>query len=271
LFLVLAFRGAAACGGSFESQTARGPAAAAGDSLSERALDRNVAPGGNFDLSVWELEEPVGSPGSPTVVSPRALEGPNGYQDAYFHTDPTDGAMTFWDPENGVTTAHSRYPRSELRERNAGGGRADWPIAGIHRLSAIVEVAAVPDRVCVGQIHLGAPIQPGITESTKPLLELYFTASGSIVVGIEDSPAGHQTAHPVTRVPLGTKFSYAIELTGEGTIALTIDGATSMYPLPASFRGYGMYFKAGDYDQTTGAEASVGATVKFYALQVSHR
>lgn len=34
------------------------------------AADPHVAPGGNFDLSVWQLQEPVGSPGSPTR-SPR--------------------------------------------------------------------------------------------------------------------------------------------------------------------------------------------------------
>ena len=80
------------------------------------SLDPNVAPGGNFDLSLWELQEPVGSPAAPTTILPAQLEGPNGYHDTYFFTDPTDGSMSFWDPENGVTTANSSYPRSELRE-----------------------------------------------------------------------------------------------------------------------------------------------------------
>ena len=37
---------------------------------SAEAADPNVAPGGNFDLSVWQLQEPVGSPGSPAAASP---------------------------------------------------------------------------------------------------------------------------------------------------------------------------------------------------------
>jgi Alginate lyase len=270
--LLLALRGEAACGGgSFEGRTARGHSAPDLGDVQERTLNAQVAPGGNFDLSLWELQEPVGTPGSPTVVSPGALEGPNGFQDMYFHTDPTDGAMMFWDPENGVATPHSQYPRSELSERSASGRSADWPIVGINRLSAIVEIVEVPDRVCFGQIHVGAPIRPGLTVSTKPLLELYCTASGAIVLGIEDSPEGHQTLYDITRVPLLKKFSYTIQLTGTRTIALTVDGATSTYEVPASFSGYGMYFKAGDYDQTAGPDGSVGATVKFYALQVSHR
>ena len=42
----------------------------------------SVAPGGNFNLSVWQLQEPVGSPGSPTTISSSRLQGPNGFQDS---------------------------------------------------------------------------------------------------------------------------------------------------------------------------------------------
>jgi hypothetical protein len=31
-----------------------------------------------------------------------------------------------------------------------------------------------------------------------------------------------------------------------------------------------MYFKAGDYDQTSGSSSSVGAKVEFYALNIAH-
>jgi hypothetical protein len=233
-------------------------------------LNPKVAPGGNFDLSIWELQEPVGAAGAPTTITPGALEGPSGFQDSYFFTDSTDGAMTFWDPENGVTTPDSSYPRSELREMNTDGSEANWPVAGTNTLSATVEVPQVPDHVCVGQIHLGTAIAAGLAASTKPLLELFYYASGEIELAIENGPTGGQTLHAITTVPLGTKFSYTLQLTGAGTIALDIDGATSTFTMPSSFTGYGMYFKAGDYDQTAGTDATIGATVKFYALQVDH-
>ena len=54
----------------------------------------------------------------PFVVS---AQGANGFQDADFFTDKTDGAMTFWAPEKGVTTPNSKYARSELREMNSNG------------------------------------------------------------------------------------------------------------------------------------------------------
>ena len=233
-------------------------------------LRPDIAPGGNFDLSLWELQESAGSPGSPTMIEPAALVGPNGFQDDYFFTDKTDGAMTFWAPETGVTTPHSRYPRSELRELNADGTKANWPLAGTHTMSATLAVTQVPDHVCVGQIHCGMPLQSGLTTTTKPLLELYCYSNGDIRLGIENSPTGGQTQHVITNVRLGTRFSYVIELTGQGSIRLDLNGATHTFTIPSSFAGYGEYFKAGNYDQSVGSDPTVGAIVKFYALKVMH-
>ncbi len=271
--IMAALAGSGGTAGAVGSGGANGTGDAGGNGADAAGLSdglrTNVAPGGNFDLSLWELQEPVGSPGSPTTISPAALEGPNGFQDSYFFTDPTDGAMTFWDPENGVTTANSSYPRSELREMNADGSEANWPVTGTNTLSATLAVTQVPDHVCVGQIHCGTAIQTGLTATTKPLLELYYTSNGDITLGIEVSPSGSQTSYDIANVPLGTKFNYTIQLTGDGTITLVLNGITSTFTMPSSFVGYGEYFKAGNYDQSAG-DAGIGATVKFYALQVAH-
>jgi hypothetical protein len=240
---------------------------AGGGGTGDGGLDPRVAPGGNFDLSIWELQEPVGSPGSPTTFSPAQLEGPNGHQDAYFYTDPTDGSMTFWDPENGVTTANSMYPRSELREMRPGGAAANWAATGTHTLSATLKATVVPDHVCVGQIHLGT----GTPASTKPLLELFCFSTGSIAIGIEQTPAGgNEVRTTVGSVPLGTAWSYVIGLSGNA-ITLTIDGgATQSFTMSSTFDQENMYFKAGDYDQSVGSSSTVGAKVAFYALAVHH-
>jgi hypothetical protein len=266
LGLALASAAAFGCGGS-GSTAGQGSGSGAG---TPGSLNPKVAPGGNFDLSLWQLEEPIGLPKAPTTIDPSRLKGASGFQDAYFFTDPVDGAMTFFDPENGVTTPNSNYPRSELREMNADGSPANWPIAGTNRLSASLKVTQVPDHVCVGQIHVGTPLQAGLSTSTKPLLELYYYANGDIKLGIEDSPAGGQTSHPIANVPLGTRFDYTIQLTGDGTITLLLNGAPSTFQLPAGFTGYGQYFKAGNYDQSVGTDPTIAATVKFYALSLSH-
>ncbi len=230
------------------------------------ALATDVAPGGNFDLSVWSLQLPIGSPGSPTTISPAQLKGATGYSNpSYFWTDKNDGSMTFWAPEKGVTTPNSNYARSELREMNANGSAADWALAGSHKLSANLRIPAVTRNVTVGQIHLGTG-----GSSTKPLLELYYKPSGDISVGIENSPAGGQTLHSITNVPLGTRWSYTVAVSGGNTIKLTVNGATTSYPIPSSFNPYHMYFKAGSYNQSSSDSTANGAKVKFYSLTVAH-
>jgi hypothetical protein len=231
-------------------------------------LNPSVSPGGNFDLTIWELQEPVGT-GGPTTIAPAQLAGPSGFHDTYFFTDPSDGSMTFWDPESGVTTPNSLYPRSELREMKPnGGGQADWAPTGTNTLSATLKVTEVPDHVVVGQIHLGS----GTPASTKPLLELFYHQDGSIALGIEQTPqGGNEQLHSVGNVPLGTQWSYEIGLTGL-TISLSINGgATQTFAVSQTFSQENMYFKAGDYDQTVGSSSTVGAKVQFYALSVVHK
>ena len=60
--------------------------------------------------------------------------------------------------------------------------------------------------------------------------------------------------HTVGNVPLGTKWSYVIGLSGN-TISLVIDGgATQTFAMSSTFDQEGMYFKAGDYDQSVGTQ-----------------
>jgi hypothetical protein len=249
-------------GGTSTPTTA--PTTAAPTTAPPTGLDPAVAPGGNFDLGVWQLQLPVGSPGSPTTIASSRLKGANGYQDGYFFTDKTDGSMTFWAPEKGVTTPNSNYARSELREMNAGGGAADWPLAGNHTLTATLRISQVTKNVCVGQVHLGSG-----GSSTKPLLELYYRPNGDIYIGTENSPAGGQTLHQVGNVALGTKWSYVINVTGN-KINLTVNNSKTSYSIPSSFNPYKQYFKAGSYNQSSSSSTTNGAKVKFYALTVKH-
>ncbi|MCL2731629.1 MAG: polysaccharide lyase family 7 protein [Actinomycetia bacterium] len=229
------------------------------------AASPGVAPGGNFNLSVWELQLPIGSPGSPTTIPSSQLQGSNGFQDDYFYTDGRDGAMTFWAPEKGVTTPNSNYARSELREMNSNGGAANWSLGGSHKLKATLRVVSVTSNVCVGQIHLGTG-----GSSTKPLIELYVHANGDIVAGIENSPSGGQTPHTVGHVSVGKTWSYTIGVSGGDTIDLTVNGSATHYAIPSSFDAYKMYFKAGSYNQSSSDSTTNGARVAFYGLTVAH-
>jgi hypothetical protein len=226
---------------------------------SAATLDPSVAPGGNFNLSIWQLQLPTGSPGKPDTIPSSQLKGAGGYSNpAYFWTDKNDGSMTFWAPEKGVTTPNSNYARSELRENG------EWTLAGNHTLSAQLRIPSVTKNVCVGQVHLGSG-----GSSTKPLLELYYRPNGDIYLGTENSPAGGQTLHKVGNVALGVKWTYVINVTGN-KINLTVNGSKTSYSIPSSFNPYKQYFKAGSYNQSSSDSTSKGAKVKFYALTVAH-
>jgi hypothetical protein len=226
------------------------------------ALNPSLPPGGNFNLSVWQLQLPSGSPGSPDTISPAKLKTYT--NPAYFFTDKNDGSMTFWAPEKGVTTPNSNYARSELREMNSNGSAANWSLAGNHTLTANLRIVSVTKNVCVGQVHLGTG-----GSSTKPLLELYYRPNGDIYLGTENSPDGGQTLHKVGNVALGVKWTYVINVTGN-KINLTVNGTKTSYSIPTSFNPYKQYFKAGSYNQSSSDSTTNGAKVKFYTLTVAH-
>ncbi|MGK5680639.1 polysaccharide lyase family 7 protein [Actinoplanes sp. URMC 104] len=229
------------------------------------ALNPGVAPGGNFNLAVWQLQLPTGSPGKPDTISPARLKGANGYTNpAYFWTDKNDGSMTFWAPEKGVTTPNSKYARSELREMNADGSAADWTLAGNHTLSAELRIVSVTKNVAVGQVKLGS----GGT-STKPLFELYYRANGDIYLGQQRSPTDGQTLHKLGTVAVGQKWTYVINVSGNKA-SVTINGSRTTYTIPSSFNPYRQYFKAGSYNQSSSESTTNGAKVKFYGLSVKH-
>jgi hypothetical protein len=223
-------------------------------------LHPTVPPGGNFNLSGWELQLPIGS-GSPEVIAGSQLAA--GFTDIYFYTDPNDGAMTFMDPTTGVTTSGSLHPRSELREVTSG-----WPTAGTNVQTVTAEVVQVPDHVSIGQIF-----QAGSAPS-KPLMELQYKRGGTLVVLLENTnQGGSATFTQVGSVPAGSKFTYELSLTGQ-TLSVSINGQVTLFALPPSFVGESFYFKCGDYDQSavSGTPGTTpGTIVKVHALSVVHR
>jgi len=225
-----------------------------------RTLNPKAAPGGNFDLSKWELQLPSGS--RFTTIPSSRLQGADGYQDLYFYTDQSDGAMTFMDPETGVTSPGSKHPRTELREVTRG-----WPASGSNILSIREKVTRLSHTTAIGQIFQAPPAP------SKPLLELLYESDGTIKALLENTnQGGSSTLHTVGKVPVGTLFSYSLSLTGT-TITVTINDKPTRLTMPSSFEGERFYFKAGNYDQ--GAKSgppgtTPGSLVKIYSLDLTH-
>jgi hypothetical protein len=226
-------------------------------------LNPSCAPGGNFDLSPWVLQLPIGSPGSPTTISSSDLEGCSGYENfSYFFTESGDGALVMKVPGSPassgcVTTPNSLHCRTELRESNS------WsPNDSTNKLSASLAVT-VPDNsnygTVIGQVHIDDSV------SSKPVCELYYSTAGDLTMGVEQTRSGgNEVMTKVGNVPVGTKFSYEI-VYENNVLSVSINGGAaktlSTYSLDAPLS----YFKAGNYNQ--GSDAS---DVHFFSISISH-
>ncbi|MDB5887813.1 MAG: putative alginate lyase, partial [Rhodocyclales bacterium] len=187
-----------------------------------------ATPANVLSFAHWTLQLPIGSSGSPTTISSASLVG--GFTDAYFLYDNSDGtpAVAFFAPDNGVTTANSLHPRSELREMQSNGTTAaNWdPFdAKTHTLSTTVKVTDARHRLVVGQIHIGTVLRGSHAASTKPLMELYYETNGALTVGVNGSPTASQTETGIGTVAVGTKFSYQIVVSAK-TLKVYINGVS---------------------------------------------
>jgi hypothetical protein len=126
---------------------------------SAQALNPGCSPGGNFDLSGWNLQLPTGSTGSPTTIPGSSLAGCSGYTSGVFYTDGSTGELVMTVPGSPssagcVTTPNSLHCRTEFREISP----SSWsPNNGNNRLRVTMSVPRPDDSAhgtVIGQIHI---------------------------------------------------------------------------------------------------------------------
>ncbi len=248
------------------------------------ALNPSCAPGGNFDLSKWELQLPIGN-GSPQIIPPDQLVGCNGYQDAghhYFFTESGDGALVMKAPGSPSQTGcvkfaeseHVRNPwrhflpkrvitnSSELQCRTELGEKATWsPNTGTNRLFADL-VGTNVHSICIGQVF-----QAG-SGYNKPFAELYYTSDGKIQFGTAKAAAGGagQDLQLLGTVPVNTRFTYEIRFEGGQLLARINNHAFTT--LRTYFTTPKAFFKAGNYNQDLTTTET--ADLHFFQLQITH-
>jgi hypothetical protein len=199
-----------------------------------------------------------------TSISASKLAGVGGYSDPnYFYTDKTDGAMTFMDPQTGITTSGSQHCRTELHEG------VNWSAIGTNILTVTGDVVQLGGgsggHTTVGQVF--------DANTSKPLGELQFNGNGSMGLYLESSSSGGSgNTYSLGSQSIGKQYTYSLSLTGS-TLTVTVNGAKSTYTADKSFNGAQFYFKCGNYDQT--ATAGTPSTkpytvVKVYALNIQH-
>jgi hypothetical protein len=128
----------------------------------------------------------------------------------------------------------------------------------------MVELAVTtPDNsahgTVIGQIHMDPSV------STKPVAELFYSSSGVISMGVEQTRAGgNEVVTTIGTIPVGTKFSYVISYAND-VLSVSLNGGAAKTLSTYSLNAPQSYFKAGNYDQ--GSDASL---VKFYSIVVKH-
>ncbi len=264
--------------------------------LSVRALDPAQPPGGNFDLSHWKIQLPTsngiltGTGGS--VDEKTAAQLSAGFTNAFFYTA-TDGAMTFWTPDNGATTSGSSHPRSELREMiNPNDSGVNWNLNGFHLLTAQLKVLQVPSdtqKVCLGQIHQPNYLTDGVTPSANnEQMFMFDLGNQKIYANINldgnQSSTFSKTFISGASVATNTLINYSL-CVSNGLLRMVLNNVTNAWNLYSGTNYQGhiaqnwtpassntVYFKAGSYNQTvnTCGCSNDGARVAFYSLTRWH-
>lgn len=230
------------------------------------SADPECAPGGNFDLSFWNLQLPTGEDGSMTIIKSADLQGCSGYTDSNFLTDDSTGAMVLIAPGNPdltqcSTSSGSSHCRTELREVDSEtGANAAWSPKNTNSLTVSMTVEEADDGshgTAIGQVFAA--------DKSKPLAEMYYSREGEIEVGVKPDADSNQIVTPVGDVAVGTEFEYTLEYS-EDVLTVTINGEATQLDT-GSWDSPDCYFKTGNYNQGKSADSS---KVVISAIEVSH-
>jgi hypothetical protein len=198
---------------------------------------------------------PTGAQGEPDTVHQPALAT---YSSRYFRPNDTGDGVVFTAPVDAVTTGHSHYARSELREMNGPDEPAWSNTTGVHTLTVTEAVTHLPDakpEAVAAQIHNAHDDVLQIRLEGPRLLAQYNDGAKQIDLD------PHYT--------LGTRYTLTITAANR-RVQVSYNGATKV---DLSLSGSEWYFKAGAYVQSntsTGDQPPANAQVVIYALTATH-
>ena len=260
-----------------------------------RALNPNLPPGSNFDLSHWKLQLPTSNgvltAASGSVDETNAPYLMAGFTNSYFYTGP-DGSMMFWAPDNGARTGGSSHPRSELREMiNPNDGNVNWYVYGTHIMTAtckVLQVASDTKKVCIGQMHEPNNRPDGSTSAGNEQMIMFDLKNLKIYanISLDGNTKSSFSTNLITgsSVALSNTIGYTMSMVN-GLMKIIVNNKTNTWDLLSGMTNQGdvaqnwdlaslntLYFKAGDYNQTTNACncSTDGSKVAFYYLNVYH-
>jgi len=214
----------------------------------------------SIDLSIWELDTAIKQGNSIQIISSNELL--KGYTSEDFYYNP-DTSLSLLCPNNGATTKHSKYPRTELREQNV------WTLEGRHLIDASLKVMKLAGGkgIIISQIH-------GTNNKLHPqLIKIYWTTYNTIIVEYQiDNQPGKEQRYSFGSYNLGELISYLISV-NDDKITMSIISLKDIKSKLFSFNNpfwtkQKYYFKCGNYLQNnTGDDFGV---VNFYKIKVTH-
>ncbi|KAH7081660.1 polysaccharide lyase family 7 protein [Paraphoma chrysanthemicola] len=231
--------------------------------LEDRASSAICAPGGLFDLSVFTLQLPTGTPGKVDSISPSKLSGCDGWQSKdYFYIQ--NGALVTKVPGSSdssgcVTTTNSKHCRTELRESNPN----SWdPKGSTNRLTVQLAVPKPDDSkygTVIGQVKIDGSI------SKKPLAELFYAKDGTLTIGVSQIPnVSSLKMTKVGHVAVGETFEYQLKYE-KGTFSVKIANGQEQVMSTGDVDSPKSYFKVGNYNQ-----GDSPSEVHIYKIDVQH-
>lgn len=205
-----------------------------------------------LDLKAWYLTLPTGAAGHPDTV-----ENLDGIDNPFCKY--VDDALVFQAPCGGVTTANSKYPRSELRELGVPhkAGFA-WSFKAHHSLEVTLAVTHLPVKkpqvVCM-QIH-GPVTKVVMIELDGKTLQL-VDAKGAVVRVLD------------ANYTLGKKTTLKMQA-GDKKLIVSHDGVIVATHTQKSTKAEN-YFKTGCYTQSNAAHGDAPdayGEVHLYAVKL---
>jgi hypothetical protein len=251
-----------ACTGPEAPPPAGGTAGPAGPDAGPPRCDY---PAQVLDLRRWKLTLPYGHQDDISHPLEITQPGLTSFASAPWFR-PTDdcSGVVFRAGVNAPTTSGSKYPRSELREMNHDGSKADWSsTVGTHIMTVTEAFTALPQ----GKPHLvGAQIHDGSDDISV------FRLEGSNLYVTDGDDANYKLI--TDSYVLGTRFEAKFVVSG-GVVEAYYNGQLQA-TLHKDFTD--AYFKAGAYTQANCQRVApapcdagnYGETV-IYRLEVSHQ
>ena len=251
-----------------------------------------------IDLTHWKVTIPEGNDkGKPYEVSPPEIfnYANNDVLKKYMYNDSTKGALVFYTEPN-ITTANTKYSRSELREQmKPGDNNVNWTFKQGGRMKGQLAIDEI-SRNKKGEYHktIIMQIHGRLTNEQKeligqkdnnapPILKIYWK-NGKVRVKTKvlksktatykellhkdawDDDEGYTFKQKVGF----KKFTLEVKVSDGKMVVILNNNEFKVYE-NIHMKRWGIfenYFKAGNYFQTRDNDAF--ARVRFYKLEVSH-